>query len=148
MNEKTELEKRDMQRLSNEEANKITKECILSALIILMSEKPFDKITITELVKRSGVSRTAFYRNFSSKEEVLSDLSQSILGCITKLIIKAVREENPHHMYCQIFQIIKDNHQDFDVMLKAGLLQNEYMNASTYIDNQFSDFGIMARYAV
>lgn len=147
MNEKTELQKRDLQRLSNEKSNQITKECILSALIVLMSEKPFDKITITELVKRSGVSRTAFYRNFSSKEDVLSDWSQSILECITNMIVKAVLEDNPYPMYCQIFQLIWDNQKDFDVMLKAGLLQNEYLNASTHINRQFADFSIMAHYA-
>ena len=56
-----------MKNLSNKEANKVTRECLQTALIQLMSQKPFEKITITELVRRSGVSRTAFYRNYESK---------------------------------------------------------------------------------
>ena len=59
----TEIKKRDVLRMSNEASNKLTKECLQMALIYLLNEKPIEKITITELVKRSGVSRTAFYRN-------------------------------------------------------------------------------------
>lgn len=40
-----------MKNLSNKEANKVTRECLQTALIQLMSQKPFEKITITELVR-------------------------------------------------------------------------------------------------
>lgn len=147
-NEKTELQKRDVKRLSNEETNKITKECILSALMVLMGEKPFAKITITEIVKRSGVSRTAFYRNFSSKEDVLSDLSSHILGEVSRIVLEAIQKDNPFQMYCQVFQLIRDNRLEFDILLKAGLQQNEYMNVSTYIDQQYAGLDVMSRYAI
>lgn len=148
MEEKTELQKREVSRLSNEETNRITRECIQSALVLLMSEKAFDKITITEIVKRSGVSRTAFYRNFSSKEDVLSDLSEQILGEITALVMKAIHEEDPHQMYCSMFQIVKDHSRDFDVMLKAGLQRDEYLNVSAYIKKRYAGLDIMTRYAI
>ena len=68
-----------MKNLSNKEANKVTRECLQTALIQLMSQKPFEKITITELVRRSGVSRTAFYRNYESKEEILNEVCRSFI---------------------------------------------------------------------
>lgn len=146
--EQTELQKRDVLRLSNEETNRITKECIQSALVVLMSEKPFDKITITEIVKRSGVSRTAFYRNFSSKEDVLSELSDQMLGGITEMVLTAIQEVNPRRLYCDMFRMIQENQTDFDVLLKAGLLQNEYVNVSAYLDKRYADVSPMIRYAV
>ena len=69
----TELKKRDILRMSNKESNRLTRECLQTALIYLMGQKPFDKISISEIVRRSGVSRTAFYRNYNSKEEVLNE---------------------------------------------------------------------------
>ena len=69
-----------MKNLSNKEANKVTRECLQTALIQLMSQKPFEKITITELVRRSGVSRTAFYRNYESKEEILNEVCRSFIA--------------------------------------------------------------------
>ena len=69
----TELEKKDMQRLSNAEANRLTRECLQIALIRLMAEKDFDRITVTEITRLAGVSRTAFYRNYQTKEAIIED---------------------------------------------------------------------------
>ena len=48
-----------------------TMDMITEALLKLMHEKPFAEISITELVKQAKVGRKSFYRNFSSKEDVL-----------------------------------------------------------------------------
>ncbi len=48
------------------------KECLADALIQLLEEKPFEKITIPEIAGLAGVGRTTYFRNFSSKEEMLS----------------------------------------------------------------------------
>lgn len=49
-----------------------SKQWILTALLCLMEEKDFCHISIKELTLRAGLDRKTFYRNFSSKEEVLS----------------------------------------------------------------------------
>lgn len=48
------------------------KECIADALIRLMAHKPFDKITIQEIVEQAHVGRATYFRNFSSKYEVIT----------------------------------------------------------------------------
>lgn len=53
------------------EINVLTKECILTALLRLMEERPYDSISITDITSLAGVSRMAYYRNYSSKEEIL-----------------------------------------------------------------------------
>ena len=148
MEQKTELQKQDIKRFSNEETNRITKECIQSALIVLMGEKPYDKISITEIVKRSGVSRTAFYRNFSSKEDVLAELSASILGAINQMVLSAIQDADPHRLYCRIFQLIQDDRKDFDVMLKPGLYRSGYLDIDTYVKNRYPHLDSIARYAI
>lgn len=42
------------------------------ALLSLMSEKDLRKVTIDELAARAGVGRATYFRNFSSKEELLA----------------------------------------------------------------------------
>lgn len=49
-----------------------SKQWLLSALLSLMEEKDFALITITELTKRADLDRKTFYRNFHSKEDVIS----------------------------------------------------------------------------
>lgn len=51
--------------------NRLTKESIFTALMMLMEEKDYEDITITELTKKAGVSRMAYYRNYSSKDDII-----------------------------------------------------------------------------
>lgn len=56
---------------ANQEMNQLTRESIETALLYLMEKKDLKQISISELVKKAGVSRNAFYRNYKSKEEIL-----------------------------------------------------------------------------
>lgn len=56
---------------SNKEANQLTKESIETALLFLLEKKDMKQISVSELVRKAGVSRNAFYRNYKSKEEIL-----------------------------------------------------------------------------
>ena len=53
------------------EANALTKECIVTALLRLMEVKSYSGITITDITNLAGVSRMAYYRNYKSKDEIL-----------------------------------------------------------------------------
>ena len=86
MDKNTELRKRNILRQNNIEANEITRECIESALILLMKEKSFNEISITDIAKKAGVSRTAYYRNYSSKEDILSNYLQNIIKETSKIL--------------------------------------------------------------
>lgn len=60
------------------EANKLVKIKIGRALVKLMETQKFSDITITQIVQQAGVARASYYRNFSSKEEVLSIITEDI----------------------------------------------------------------------
>ena len=55
------------------------KQSITNALFALMREKSLSDVQITELVGRAGVARASFYRNYSSKEDVLTTLVRDVL---------------------------------------------------------------------
>lgn len=46
---------------------------LTTALLQLLRTHDLDTITVTQVVKRAGVSRMAFYRNFSTLAELLTD---------------------------------------------------------------------------
>ena len=60
--------------ISNQESNRLTKEALEISLMQLLEKKELAKITISELVHRAGVSRAAFYRNYTSKEQMLEEI--------------------------------------------------------------------------
>lgn len=49
------------------EANIRVKSSIVDALFMLMKRKPISEITVTEIIKKAGVARVSFYRNYTSK---------------------------------------------------------------------------------
>lgn len=50
------------------------KENITAALLELLNEKSISEITITEIVTRAGVARASFYRNYATKENIITTL--------------------------------------------------------------------------
>lgn len=60
--------------LDNKKINKsnyFTKQCIITALFNILKTKDLERITISEVVSKAGVSRMGFYRNYTSKEDVI-----------------------------------------------------------------------------
>lgn len=53
------------------EINIEVKNAMVTALFILLEQKPLSEITIKEFVKKAGVARASFYRNFKTKEDVI-----------------------------------------------------------------------------
>lgn len=131
---KSELEKREILRMSNEESNKLTRECLQTALIYLMNEKPFEKITITELVKRSGVSRTAFYRNYTSKEDILTEFSNRFFKELIDSSDDERYKKQPYLWYLRFFSSIKENADIFNLLIKAHMPESMSHTASSFIE--------------
>ena len=67
----------------NQESNQITRESLEISLMQLLEKQELKKITISELVERAGVSRAAFYRNYSSKEQILEEIFKNTVRGIT-----------------------------------------------------------------
>lgn len=66
------------------EANIFVKKKITDTLFLLMRNKNIADISITEIIEQANVARASFYRNYSSKENVLigliHDALQKFLG--------------------------------------------------------------------
>ncbi len=146
MNEQTELQRREVLRLSNEESNRLTRECIQTALIKLMKDKPFDKITITELVKRSGVSRMAFYRNFTSKQNVLEEISNTLYDYCLEILKNHSADSDKTLLYEEFFRLVIEYKEYFDILEHAGLPMSAYMDINDVVSVRYQDTPPEIRY--
>ena len=91
-----------------------------------MKQKPYDKITISELCIKAGVSRTAFYGNFKTKDDLLT---LYVLNMNTEIINKIgspFRNDTSLDLYINLFQVIKDNSEILILIFKAGF-QKKYL---------------------
>lgn len=118
---KTELENMQILRLSNEESNRITKECLRIAMFKLMGREDFEKISITEIAKCAGVSRVAFYRNYESKEDLVEDVCQSLFSELTASLKNDCFRTDRRAWYTQFFRTIQENSDYFQIFLDANL---------------------------
>ena len=143
---KTELEDRNIIRFSNEESNKITRECIETAFLSLLSEKEIDKITISEIVKKAGVSRTGFYRNYKTKEEVVAAFSNELLNELNQFGQQAILKSNPHIIYKNIFSRVKNDSKQFLLLLNAGFLDSSFVDVRSFLSSNYPDCDTQIRY--
>lgn len=66
------------------EANLRVKQNITLALLNLLRRKSISEISVTEIIQEAGVARASFYRNYNSKESVLTTLILDILDSYRK----------------------------------------------------------------
>ena len=64
---------------TNAKGNAYVRSCLLHALLALMNEKTFQEISICDITRRANVSRMAYYRNYSSKEEILTSHLEDVV---------------------------------------------------------------------
>lgn len=71
-----------------------TRDTLGDALVELMQEKPFDNITVQEVLDRADVSRTTFYTHYRDKDDLfLSDVEDFLEGMSTLLTRKGASQK-------------------------------------------------------
>jgi AcrR family transcriptional regulator len=60
-----------------------TRDALGDALIELMQEKPFDTITVQDVLDRAHVSRSTFYSHYSDKDDLLMSDAEEFFESIS-----------------------------------------------------------------
>lgn len=132
-------------RPSNEEAKRITEECLLGALLRLVRKKPFEKISICELVKLAGVSRTAFYRHYSTIEDIIKGPVVEILDALTLSIGEEKYRQDPPTWYFDLFSYLENYKEVLETVfiitrgefMKIDLLDDIFSPLSTGVEGEY-----------
>ena len=69
-----------VKRKANDTKSRFTRMCIGEAIISLMQDKDFNKITVSSVAKKAGVARMTFYLHYASTEEALKDYVKIIMS--------------------------------------------------------------------
>lgn len=90
-----------------------SKSFIKHALIKLLSEKDFDRITVTEVIETSGISRGTFYSHYKSLDDVIDqivdDEYNKIVGLIGENCEIYFNPDNVLMIVSTIFDYIEDD---------------------------------------
>jgi len=77
---------------------------IYEALLLLMDEKPYDKITVSDIIEKAGIARQTFYRNFKDKNEVVIQYFTNIFNS-ELLTVENINEKDKHENIVLTFNI-------------------------------------------
>ena len=143
---KTELEKRNIIRLSNKQAKMVTKSCLQTALIQLLDKKELSDISVSELARRAGVSRTAFYSNYQTVDDVLTELIVQELKEVNNSIWEAINREED--FFPPIIQKMKDNYDLYSLLMKANIEKTAFFQFRDYIKDSYPALDKKAYYMI
>ena len=142
----TELQKKEVLRMNNKESNQLTRECLQLALIHLMAEHPFEKITVSGIVRRAGVSRTAFYRNYTDKEDIIHELGSRLIKNIADLTDRPELHEDPQKWFADVFRLIRENRDLISLLDKAGIQIDDLISGGSIVELLYPSTDVEIKY--
>ena len=88
-----------------------TRMAIFSAFSALLAEKPYNKITVQEIINTANVGRTTFYAHFETKDDLLRALCEELFGHIINSAIDCTDthglysdDSAPESVFCHLLQ--------------------------------------------
>lgn len=138
----------DPRHLSNNEANRITRESICTALLELLQTKDFKAITVSELVRRAGVSRQSFYRNYKTKEDVVLEIENTISISLIEKMKDPVYISDPRQWALDFFAVIRDNTAVITILQKADLFEVFFSKIPFHVESHLKSGGTDLHYGI
>lgn len=90
------------------------------ALLKLMHTENYQEITIQEITDHAGLSRRTFYRNYSSKDEILEDYFYKIWQEYRLLLLQQINLSLPN--IARVFFTLMQKHKDFLLLANRNQL--------------------------
>jgi len=96
------------------------KEYISESLMILMAKKNYSDISINEITDKAGVNRSTYYRNFSSKEDIIKFYFSNIMQIYLSDYHKSAVHSFENYMYT-LFRHFYKHKKELLLIYKNGL---------------------------
>lgn len=106
-------------KANNEASHLETRACIRSALVSLLQKKRYDDITMTDIIRKSGMSRSGVYKNYKSKADIMLEIYSEPIDDVISALGDSVFENME-----MIFRVGKKHEKAISVILEAGLEHN------------------------
>lgn len=102
-------------------SSKKTRELIKKTFAELMNEKKeLSKITVTELVKRAGITRSTFYTHYDDIYDVINDYQLETIELLVSDDIVLNSIDDIYNYFDKIFDCLKKNEEIYKMLLAAN----------------------------
>ncbi len=100
-----------------------TRDALGDALVALMQEKPFETITVQDVLDRAQVSRSTFYSHYSDKDDLLMSDAEEFFESISMAL--SVHSDKSDRVFPvrEFFTHLSDVQPFFKALVKSGKYQ-------------------------
>lgn len=102
---------------------KRTRDALGDALIALMQEKPFETITVQEVLDRAHVSRSTFYTHYSDKDDLLMSDAEEFFEALSMALSTHSEKSDRVFPVREFFAHLSDVQPFFKALVKSGKFQ-------------------------
>jgi len=134
-------------RGSNAEENAITRACMERSLVLLMRDQPFERISITDICRKAGVSRTAYYRNYASKEEILASRIRAIASMLSDAMRGYDAVTQTRESWEALLGAVSGMAEEYRLLLDAGFCGMMAQEFAAAMNEGVAEDDTVARYA-
>ena len=100
-----------------------TRDALGDALIALMQEKPFETITVQDVLDRAHVSRSTFYAHYSDKDDLLMSDSEEFFEALSMALSAHGDKSDRVFPVKEFFTHLADVQPFFKALVKSGRFQ-------------------------
>ena len=100
-----------------------TRDALGDALVALMQEKPFETITIQEVLDRAHVSRSTFYTHYSDKDDLLMSDSEEFFEALSMALSEHSDISDRVFPVQEFFTHLADVQPFYKALVKSGKFQ-------------------------
>ena len=100
-----------------------TRDALGDALVALMQEKPFDTITVQDVLDRANVSRSTFYSHYSDKDDLLMSDAEEFFEAISTALSQHGDKSDRVFPVQEFFTHLADVQPFFKALVKSGKFQ-------------------------
>ena len=100
-----------------------TRDALGDALVALMQEKPFDTITVQDVLDRANVSRSTFYTHYSDKDDLLMSDAEEFFEAISMALSQHGDKSDRVFPVQEFFAHLADVQPFFKALVKSGKFQ-------------------------
>ena len=86
---------------------------------LINEKKQLNKITVTELVKKAGLTRSTFYTHYDNIYEVAQDYQMQTIELLCKEDLKLYSKQDIKEYFRNILKCLKDNEETYKLLLSA-----------------------------
>jgi len=97
-----------------------TRDALGDALVALMQEKPFETITVQDVLDRARVGRSTFYSHYSDKDDLLMSDAEEFFEMVSMMLSRRGDKSDRVFPVQEFFTHITDAKQFVDALVSSG----------------------------